>query len=443
MDFFGREKEIEILRRERKLSLENSRFTVLTGRRRVGKTELVDKALNDGQGDYVYLLLTRQTERNLVASLQEEAVRALGGRLKIYGTCERLRDLLREIMRLAAERPLTLVIDEFQEMDRINPGFYGELQGLWDRMNKDIRINLVVSGSVNRLMNKIFFNYGEPLYGRNTSHLRLEPFPASLLKRILSAHGPKSSKNDLLALWTMTGGVARYVSLFMDAHAFTRKRMIDLFFSDASPFLEEGRSILMQEFGNDSATYFTILSSIAAGHTKFAEIKNDLGSDVGAYLSNLDKNYGLIRKINPVFAPPASKNAAFRIGDPFLRFWFRYVFTCAQYVERGMFERLRSLVAEDLDVFSGYALERYFEWKFAEEERYSTIGGWWDRKGENEIDLVCEDDLAGKIDFFEVKRDKGRYSADLLERKVEAFLEKNPHKRKLARSVGLLSLEDM
>lgn len=241
----------------------------------------------------------------------------------------------------------------------------------------------------------------------------------------------------------MTGGVARYVSLFMDAHAFTRKRMIDLFFSDASPFLEEERSILMQEFGNDSATYFTILSSIAAGHTKFAEIKNDLGSDVGAYLSNLDKNYGLIRKINPVFAPPASKNSAFRTGDPFLRFWFRYVFTCAQYVERGMFERLRSFVAEDFDAFSGHALERYFEWKFAEEERYTTIGGWWDRKGENEIDLVCEDDLAGKIDFFEIKRDKGRYRSDLLARKVEAFLEKNPHKRKFTRSVGLLSLEDM
>ena len=443
MNFFGREKEIGILRRERELSLENSRFTVLTGRRRVGKTELVDKALNDGKGDYVYLLLTRQTERNLAASLQEEAVRALGGRLKIYGTCERLKDLLREIMRLAEERPLTLVIDEFQEMDRINPGFYGEFQGLWDEMNKKIRINLVVSGSVNRLMNKIFFNYGEPLYGRNTSHLRLEPFPASLLKKILSAHARKCTKDDLLALWTMTGGVARYVSLLMDAHAVTRRRMIDLFFSDASPFLEEGRSILMQEFGNDSATYFTILSSIAAGHTKFSEIKNDLGSDVGAYLSNLDKNYGLIRKTNPVFAPPASKNAAFRIGDPFLRFWFRYVFTYAHYVERGMFERLRSLVAEDFDVFSGYALERYFEWKFSEEERYTTIGGWWDRKGENEIDLVCEDEVAGKIDFFEVKKSKCRYNAGLLESKLDAFFEKNPKKRSLAYSFGLLSLEDM
>ena len=90
--------------------------------------------------------------------MQEDAVRALGGRLKIYGTCDRLRDLLNEIMRLAEERPLTLAIDEFQEMDRINPGFYGDFQGIWDRWNKKIKLNLVVSGSVNRLMNKIFFN---------------------------------------------------------------------------------------------------------------------------------------------------------------------------------------------------------------------------------------------------------------------------------------------
>ena len=443
MNFFGREKEIGILRRERSLSIENSRFTVLTGRRRVGKTELVDRALNDGNGDYVYLLLTRQTERNLAASLQEEAVRALGGRLKIYGTCEKLKDLLREIIRLAEERPLTLVIDEFQEMDRINPGFYGEFQGLWDELNRKVKLNLVVSGSVNRLMNKIFFSYGEPLYGRNTAHLSLRPFPASLLKEILSAHSRRFSKDDVLSLWTMTGGVARYVSLFMDAHAFNRKKMIDLFFSEASPFLEEGRSILMQEFGNDSATYFTILTSIASGHTKFAEIKNDLGSDVGAYLSNLERNYGLIRKVNPVFAPPASKNAVFRIEDPFLRFWFRYVFRCAPYVERGMFERLRALVSEDFDVFSGRSLERYFEWKFTEEERYTCMGGWWDRKGENEIDLVCEDETAGAIDFYEIKRRKSAIDLAALEAKTSRFFEKHPEKLRLKRRILGLSIDDM
>ena len=363
--------------------------------------------------------------------------------MKIYGKCEKLKDLLREIVRLAEERPLTLVIDEFQEMDRINPGFYGEFQGLWDELNRKVKLNLVVSGSVNRLMNKIFFSYGEPLYGRNTAHLSLRPFPASLLKEILSAHSRRFSKDDVLSLWTMTGGVARYVSLFMDAHAFNRKKMIDLFFSEASPFLEEGRSILMQEFGNDSATYFTILTSIASGHTKFAEIKNDLGSDVGAYLSNLERNYGLIRKVNPVFAPPASKNAVFRIEDPFLRFWFRYVFRCAPYVERGMFERLRALVSEDFDVFSGRSLERYFEWKFTEEERYTCMGGWWDRKGENEIDLVCEDETAGAIDFYEIKRRKSAIDLAALEAKTSRFFEKHPEKLRLKRRILGLSIDDM
>lgn len=207
--------------------------------------------------------------------------------------------------------------------------------------------------------------------------------------------------------------------------------------------MEEGRSILMQEFGNDSATYFTILTSIASGHTKFAEIKNDLGSDVGAYLSNLERNYGLIRKVNPVFAPPASKNAVFRIEDPFLRFWFRYVFRCAPYVERGMFERLRALVSEDFDVFSGRSLERYFEWKFTEEERYTCMGGWWDRKGENEIDLVCEDETAGAIDFYEIKRRKSAIDLAALEAKTSRFFEKHPEKLRLKRRILGLSIDDM
>jgi len=443
MDFFGREREIEMLRRERTLSLENSRFTVITGRRRVGKTELIGKALNDGTGDYVYLLLTRQTEKNLVASLQDEAVKALGGRLRIYGTCERLKDLLAEIMKLAEERPLTLVIDEFQEMDRINPGFYGELQGLWDSMSRRMRLNLVVSGSVNRMMNRIFFNYGEPLYGRNTAHLRLRPFPASLLKEILASHYKGFKPQDLLAIWTITGGVARYVALLMDAHAHTRKKMLDYFFSEASPFLEEGRSILIQEFGADYGVYFTILTSIATGHTKFAEIKNDLGEDVGSYLSNLARQYGMIRKVNPVYAPEGSKNSAFRIEDPFLRFWFRYVFKCSQYVERGYFAQLRALVESDFDAFSGHALERYFEWKFSESETYTGLGGWWDRKGENEIDLVCEDELHGSIDFFEVKRDRGAIDLAILEEKVARFLEKHPEKSNLSRRCLGLSLSDM
>ncbi len=71
------------------------------------------------------------------------------------------------------------------------------------------------------------------------------------------------------------------------------------------------------------------------------------------------------------------------------------------------------------------------------------MGGWWDRKGENEIDLVCEDEVAGRIDFYEIKKNEDRYNAALLEKKVEAFFEKNPQKRELVHSIGSLSLGDM
>lgn len=443
MKFFGREKEIAILRTERALSHENSRLTVVTGRRRVGKTELIDHALNDGTDCYVYLLLTRQTEKNLCASLQLEVTGQLGDRIVIYGVCEKLIDLVREIFRAAERQPITLVIDEFQEMDRINPSFYGELQGLWDSRHRLMKMHLVASGSVNRMMSRIFFNYGEPLYGRNTAHLRLKPFPVSVMKEIFLSYRADYAKDDLLTLWLLTGGVARYVSLLMDAHATDRRAMLDLFFSSASPFLDEGKSILMQEFGNDFATYFSILSSIASGHTKFAEIKNDLGMDVGAYLSNLDKTYELIQKVIPAYAPVGSKNSAYRIEDPFLRFWFRYVFKNATLVELGKFERLRNLADADLNVFSGVALERYYHWKFVEDSDYTRIGGWWDRKGENEIDLVCEDELAGVIDFYEIKRDRRDIDLAAVERKVARFFEKHPEKLNMRRSVKGLSLDEM
>ena len=443
MKFYGREKEIEILRKERDLSLENSRFTVITGRRRIGKTELIDHALNDGVGSYVYLLLTRQTEKNLCASLQQDVVRQLGDKIAIYGTCEKLIELMREVFRIAERYPLTLVIDEFQEMDRINSAFYGELQGLWDGNYRRMRIHLVASGSVNRMMNKIFFDYSEPLYGRNTAHLKLKPFPVSVLKKIFAAHRSDYTKDDLLALWTITGGVARYVALLMDAHATDRQKMFSAFFSNASPFLEEGKTILMQEFGNDFTTYFSILSSIAIGHTKFAEIKNDLGADVGSYLSNLEKTYGLIRRVTPVYAPAGSKCAAYRIEDPFLRFWFRYVFKYAALVELGKFDQLRKLAEDDYAVFSGVALERYFYWKFVEDSDYTCMGGWWDRKGENEIDLVCENEFKNTLEFVEVKRSRERIDLDALRVKVEAFLQKNPDRRNREISYAGWSLEEM
>ena len=112
-------------------------------------------------------------------------------------------------------------------------------------------------------------------------------------------------------------------------------------------------------------------------------------------------------------------------------------------IELGRYEELRALVDRDFHVFAGYALERYFTWKMIEDTRCTRLGGWWDRKGENEIDLVIEDEFAGTLDFREIKIDPARFNAASLDAKVTTFLAKNPTKKSLRQTRGCLSLNDM
>ena len=443
MKFYGRTEEIALLRKAREVSRCFSQFTVVTGRRRVGKTEVIKQALNDGRDDFAYLLITKQAEKTLCRDIQRDLESTIGGRVTIHGQCDRVIDIVRELFAEAERGPLTVVIDELQEMDKINPSFFGALQGLWDEYHNRSHLNLVVSGSVNRLMNKIFFSYGEPLYGRNTGHLKIAPFPVKVLKEIFADFKPDYTKEDLLALWAFTGGVARYVELLMTAGAFTRTEMIKAIFGRLTAFLEEGKIVLLEEFGADYSTYFSILSSIAAGHTKFAEIANDLGVEVGAYLANLNEKYELISRVRPYLDKEKSKNSVYRIEDCFFRFWFRFVFKYQSMITLNRHEQLQELVGREFSAFCGYALERYFHWKMVCESTCTNMGGWWDRKGENEIDIICEDELKGKIDFYEVKMDESRFDRKALEAKAEAFFEKHPEKRGLSRGFNVLSLNDM
>lgn len=442
MDFFGRRKEIEELRRIRGLSARSARMTVVTGRRRVGKTELLRRALGDGKSPFIYFLITRAPQAAVCENLQHEIARVFGRPMP--GRIERFSDIFRFVMEKARDTPVSLVVDEFQEFDRTAPEVYSEVAGVWDELHSASRINLVFCGSVNRLMHKVFFSHAEPLYGRNTGRLDLKPFPVSTLKEIYAAHAPKKRcAGDLLDLWTLTGGVARYISLFMDTGAVTRRDMLETVFGLSTPFVDEGKTVLVEEFGRDYGTYFSILAGIASGRTTFAELKNLLGTDVGGYLTKLERDYSIISQKQPLFETTRNKNCHYQIDDCFFRFWFRFIYRNQDMVELGRFKELRTLADRDLDVFSGYALERYFAWKFANESSYTRIGGWWDRKGENEIDLVCEDETAGRLDFYEVKRDPARLDLRLLQAKTEAFFTKNPELRPREGKCRGLSLADM
>jgi AAA+ ATPase superfamily predicted ATPase len=124
-------------------------------------------------------------------------------------------------------------------------------------------------------------------------------------------------------------------------------------------------------------------------------------------------------------------------------FWFRFIFRNSDLIELKRFDVLKSILQRDYDVFSGFALESYFKQKFIEEQRYTRIGNWWDRRGENEIDLVCEDALTDSLAFFEVKRDKTRISMNTLMDKTTAFFAKNPQLKSHKTSFNSLSLDDM
>ena len=439
MKFFDRKEEITELRRIREKARENAQFTVITGRRRVGKTELVKHAFEDEA--YLYFYVSKKAQPDLCESFRQIVEKTLG--ITVPGRIDRFQQLFRFVLELSVTRPLTLFIDEFQDFLKIDASIVNDIAGDWDEFHGRAKINLVVCGSINRLMGEIFEDREAPLYGRNTASFTIEPFRVSVLKEIMSFHHPAYKPDDLLALWSFTGGVARHVALLMDDKAYTAKKMVASMIRLGSTFLDEGKTLLVEEFGKEYGNYFTILSSIASGKTTRSEIEQAIGGSAGGYLTKLEDAYALIAKRQPLFEKSANKNCIYKLNDNFLTFWFRFVYKHNYLVELKMFDELRELILRDYSVFSGLMLEGYFKARFADERRYTRMGAWWDRKGENEIDLVCEDEIGNRLDFYEIKRDASRIALGKLKGKTEAFFCKNPQLRARKVSFKGLSLEDM
>ncbi len=439
MRFFDRKRELADLQEIRERSEGVAQFTVVTGRRRVGKTSLVAKSL-EGE-TYVYLFVERKSEKDLCETFTREINEKLGD--VVLGVPERFEEVFGALMKLAATRHLNVVIDEFQEFRKINIGIFSSIQKLWDLHKGRARINLVVTGSVNTLMARIFRNKRAPLYGRETSFMVVEPFATDVLKEIMSAYHPGYRAEDLLALWTFTGGVAKYVELLIDSKSWTRESMIKEIVRANSVFLDEGRAVLVEEFDKEYGVYFSILCAIARGKTSRNEIEQTVGRQVGGYLARLEEDYALIRKRQPLFAKTAAKTARYELNDNFLRFWFRFMYRYSYILELKGYEQLREIIRRDYPVLSGHALEEYFKRKFAESGKWTRIGSWWDRKGENELDMLVENELTGTYAVCEVKRQGLKIDLDAVADKFAAFQRATGEWRNVKPTYLALSMSDM
>ena len=312
MKFYDREKEIAELRTIRERSRTSAQWTVVTGRRRAGKTALVQTALGDEP--FVYFYVARKAEADLCETFAAEVEAKLGVPVGAGGRL-RFAPIFEAVLKAAETRHVTLFIDEFQDFRRVNPAVFSEMQDAWGRHERTAKINLVVCGSVSTLLSKIFRDHKEPLYGRQTSMMTVRPFSTGVLRAILRDHKPSATNEDLLALWTFTGGVAKYVSLLMDAKATDRGRMLREIIKENSFFLDEGRAVLVDEFGKDYGTYFSILSGIARGRTARNELEQALGTKVGGYLTRLEEDYGVVVRRQPLLSKPAAKNLRYAIAD--------------------------------------------------------------------------------------------------------------------------------
>lgn len=436
MRFYNREEEIRLIRRTEEKSLSSACFTVIMGRRRVGKTTLLRKALEGKR--YIYLFVSRTNEALLCDTFKKEITDKLS--VPIYGTPTRFIELFELLMQHAAREHFTLVIDEFQDFERVNPSIFSDIQNLWDKYSPQAKINFIVCGSIYSLMKHIFEDRKEPLFGRLTSKFILKPFKTSVLIEIMQEYNPAFTPEDLLCLYTLTGGVAKYVSLLIDAGAFTKDSMIDFVTQSDSPLLTEGKDMLIQEFGRDYSTYFSILQLVASGCTRQSEIDSIIGKNSGPYLKNLSEDYSLIRRQLPLLAKPGTRNLRWFMSDNFLNFWFRFIYPHQSAIELEKYGQLNEYIKSHYVQYSGWMLEKYFRERVAETMNVTQVGNYWDTKGENEIDLIALNDFEKRGVVAKVKRNPNKISYTLLAEKV-ARLPKEFTKYNLSQKG--FSLEDM
>ena len=436
MRFYNREDEIKLIRQTEERSLSSACFTAIMGRRRVGKTTLLRKALEGKK--YIYLFVSRTNEALLCDAFKKEITEKLS--IPIYGTPMRFRELFEMLMQHASREHFTLIIDEFQDFDRVNPSVFSDIQNIWDQYAPQAKINFIVCGSIYSLMKQIFENHKEPLFGRLTSKFVLKPFKTSVLIEILREYNPAFTPDDLLCLYTLTGGVAKYVTLLIDAGAVGRDAMIDFVTQPDSPLLTEGRDMLIQEFGRDYSTYFSILQLIASGYTRQSEIDSVIEKNSGPYLKNLCEDYSLIQKRLPLLSKPGARNLRWYITDNFLNFWFHFIYPHQSAIELEKYAQLNAYIKSHYVQYSGGILEKYFRERIAETTDVTLVGNYWDSKGENEIDLIALNDFDKNGIVAEVKRNPNKISYTLLSQKT-ANLPKEFSKYDLVQKG--LSLEDM
>lgn len=399
--FIDRSDELATLESEYKR--EGSSFVVVYGRRRVGKTTLINYFCKDKRS--IYFLATEESEsenRNAFKNLVSES---LNNELLRSASLDSWMPIFKTITEEANNGKIVLVIDEFQNLGKANKAFPSVMQKIWDELLAKSNIMLILCGSLINMMTSQVLNYDSPLYGRRTAQIKLKQISFSFYHEF----DESLSLNEQIEQYAVTGGVPKYIELFerkKDIYSSIKDNILS-----TSAFLYAEPEFLLQKEVSEIGSYFSVLKTIAAGNHKLGKIASALGvsqSNLTSYLKTLI-DLDIIEREVPITEenPVKSKMGLYRIKDNFIAFWFKFI-----YPNRGMLESGQVRYVEDkikrnfVDNHVSYVYEdvcREDIWNLLSDcISFNRVGRWWGAK-DVEIDIVAYDSCGKDIVFGECK----------------------------------------
>lgn len=389
--FVARERELAGL--ERLYQSPNFELAVISGRRRIGKTALISRFIEDKPAIYYQGVETTATNnrRFFAERVAEFSGDPTGA---IYPDFGKLFDRIQQVADQQSQK-LVVVIDEYPYVAATDPAISSLLQAAIDHQFKAHRnIMLILCGSAISFMEHQVLGAKSPLYGRRTMQLKLHPFTIFEVAQFL----PTVPKPDLLAYLALTGGIPQYLS-FVDPQRSLGENLTALYLDPLAPLLQEPTMLIAQEL-RTPATYNGILEAIAEGKTSPNQIAQAIGSQTGAlyhYLDNLI-DLEIIEKQVPVVGP--KRRTSYRFKDEMYRFWFTFINGQTERINRGRTKQMAKQILADLPRFLGPTFERACaDWLWAQEDlplEPRAIGRWWGpnpaKHRQEELDLVAPAD---------------------------------------------------
>lgn len=444
MFFIDRKNDLKYL--EDEFKTDSFRSISIIGRRRTGKTTLIERFLQKKK-DTSYFLFPEVNDLELRLTLSKWLNKTLG--LSFIGD-PTWDEILEKIFESSIKKQIILVFDEFQRILKINKSIPSLLQKYIDRYHKSSKLFLLVSGSSIGMMNSLF-DHKSALYGRRTGQIKLN----SLEFRYLLEWFSSKDIEKMIKLFAVFGGTPRYLQE-IDNKDTLMENITKKILSKRSILFNEPENLIKTEFEKPS-TYFNILKSIASGKTRPNEIalsSNINTTSVNYFLSILEKDMDLIIKQTPI-AENSSKKSIYKIKDNFFNFWFKFIYPNINYLELENTNAVMIEIEKNLNKYISFIFEDVC--KEIIMHNFNKIGSQWgkNKEGTYEIDICGINENEKKIVFCECKWKKDvdpiKIYSNLIKKadniktdfKKEYIIFAKSFKNKNIKDIKLIDLKDM